>query len=241
MKRFKIPEYVGTIIVCLDKARPFSQVPNGRELIGNLTHIKIRTSNIKKQFTQTESQVYNERDIAVPVFIYHKDSESSVDSDWTRTSSPITEIKCGCIQRWWPRSIFKGSQKIGDIAEEIVFEYPKFTMRLHVAYAFTSDLKELFSDINDDKAKLDMDEYQRIIVPIVNELISDNKKYIPNKPELKEPIPGDPIDNTSTPKLPVVMKNKNNSKVKYVVGSIIIGAVAAGLFFGIRWLKSKKE
>jgi hypothetical protein len=153
----RVPEYTGKMIVCLDKARPYQEVPDGRAIIGYLTHVKIKTSNVRNQRNSNPS-IYSERDIAVPVYIVNKDvTVLDREEDWTNTSSPITEIKCAAFPRWWPKSIFKGSQKIGDIAEEITLEYQNYVVKLDVTYAFATDLKMiLFNDIQGINNKEDM-------------------------------------------------------------------------------------
>jgi hypothetical protein len=147
-RKAKIPEYYGDMLVCLDKARPISSLEDGRNLIGSLTQLKITSQNMRNR-SQTTQTLYSEKDMVVPVFICNPEMEKDISVDWTRANSPITEIQCKTVQRWWPKSIFKCLQKIGDITEEIKIETNKFIVYFNVSYAFTAEQKTLFDDIPD--------------------------------------------------------------------------------------------
>jgi hypothetical protein len=148
-RKQKLTEYYGTMIVGLNKARPISALEEGRALIGQLTQLKITSSNVKNKNFSSKS-IYSEKDLVVPVFIcnpYEKERDISVD--WTRSNSPISEIKYATVQRWWPKAIFQCSQKLGDIAEEITIETSKFVLNTQVEYAYSFEQKGLFDDIPD--------------------------------------------------------------------------------------------
>jgi hypothetical protein len=241
--RKKAIEYEGEIVVCLGKSRPFSEIKNGRILIGNLTKINIKTNKVKnKLFTQPEKRMYHESEMAVPVCIYNRDVRvKDVESDWTKIHSPITEIKCEPIQAWWPQSIFNGSQKIGDIAEEIVVEYSGFIMRLQVTYAYTEELKRLFCDIDEPASgeeNRDVTEYKvengEPEDKTESEILKETN-FIVDKTPPQAPIKED-VDEKSL----AVIPKKSGGKIKYIIGGVaIISLLAAGIFFGVKWLGKK--
>jgi hypothetical protein len=149
-KKPRLTDYYATMIVALHKARPISALENGRELIGRLTQLKITTSNVKNSKNFSDKSIYTEKDQVVPVFLCNPfDKARDVFVDWTRSHSPITEIKCATVQRWWPKAIFQCSQKLGDIAEEIVVTTSKFVLHSKVEYAYSFQQKDLFDDIPD--------------------------------------------------------------------------------------------
>jgi hypothetical protein len=226
------------MIVCLDKARPFSEVPDGRSIIGKLTHIRIRTSNMKNK-RNINILVFSEREIAVPVSIFTRDASTTLERhDWTRSASLITENSYAPLQRWWPRSIFRRSQKIGDIAEEICLEYPNFTLKLSVEYAFTSNLKKLFDDIDEGggEGKADNNSVKNASLDIEkkdsdarqNETMNENKK-------IEYEILGAVDDGQSN-----TAKEKNNSKITFNIKNIIIGSIGfAAMVAGIIYFVAK--
>jgi hypothetical protein len=246
MKHKNIPEYTGKIIVDLSKARPFSEVPNGREILGKLTKIKIKCAPNDSKNLKNNSTLFSERDLAVPVCITNKDV-TAVDrsEDWTNISSPITEIGCCPVVRWWPRAIFRGSQKIGDIAEEIRLDCQTYTVRLETFYAFTQDIKEaLFSDINGDKSDLALE-------PITDTETTEehhkngNAEYVKNSFYLDDYSLRDDTTYNETPiekslisqdKNKIAVSFKRISPVKVIVGSVIIGSiVTAAIFLTVKW------
>jgi hypothetical protein len=238
----KKPVYLGSIIVCLDKARPYSEIEGGRVMLGDLTHFNIRTSSIKSKFSQTKNQSYTEREIAVPVFMCNRDSPvKGVLTDWTKLYSPITEIQCMPLQRWWPRSIFKGSQKIGDIAEEIVIEHSKYTIEFQVTYAYTSDLKELFSDIDGDIKEQEEEKRENKIDSVLDS-VTNIIPSSPSKAIIVNDGPSDIVDEVEENEeraLAVIPSYK--SKWKYVIGSTAIILIVVGIFFGVKWLNRPKD
>jgi hypothetical protein len=246
----KIPQYTGDIIVCLDKARPFSEVKGGREIIGLLANTKIKTSNVRLKHS-SEQRVYSENEIAVPVAIFNPGTKA-IEDDWTKTFCPITQREYRPMQRWWPKSIFKGSQKIGDIAEEIVIEYPRYIIKLHVNYAFTAISKEMFADIDAEEKvaeKKEEAEKEKISFSLVKgegeesniknvELDADKISF---DYKLTDSIPEKEYDRLLVQEKP---RQAKSGIVKYVVGGLIAAALVTGLVFGIKYMvtnKSSKE
>jgi hypothetical protein len=240
----RIPVYLGDIIVCLDKARPFSELKDGRVMLGNLTHFNIKTSNMKNKFSKTKSQYYTEREIAVPVCMCNRDFQcTSAMFDWTEHYSPITEIKNETLQKWWPRSIFKGTQKIGDMAEEIMIEHQKFIVKFQVTYAFTTELKKLFSNIEDSNKDIEATEPKRESVSAIDPMpniipVSKCKTLIDNESIGNGVGKGEEKSGGEAKSLVVIPQKK--SKLKYVIGSAAIVLIGAGIFFGIRWFNRRK-
>jgi hypothetical protein len=237
--RRKTPVYLGDIIVCLDKARPFSEIYDGRTMLGNLTHFNIKTSNMKSRFARIKEQSYTEREIAVPVYMCNRDIlEKSTLNDWTELYSPITEIKNEPLQKWWPRSVFKGTQKIGDIAEEIIIEHQKFIIEFQVTYAFTTELKGLFNGVGaviEPKKEIVesvLDPMPNIIPTFQNDASIKNERSSEDYGERK-------TEEKEEEKSLVVVKPPK-SKMKYIFASVAITLVAAGIFFGIKWLNRNK-
>lgn len=252
--RVKVPQYTGDIIVCLDKARPFSEIENGREIIGILANTRIKTSNIRSKHS-SEQRVYQENEIAVPVAIFNTGTKA-IEDDWTRTFCPITERDYSPMQRWWPKSIFKGSQKIGDIAEEIVIEYPRYTIKLHVSYAFTAISKELFTDIDAEEKKIETEkeeEKENIRFNLVRGEGEEGDvadiKLVTEKvgSENKKPEGGISAEDYNKWVDAIVKKQKQRGKekiVKFIVGGLLATALVTGLVFGIKYIvanKSSKE
>jgi hypothetical protein len=243
----KKPQYTGDIIVCFCKARPFSNVENGREIIGALSNTKIKTTNTRFKHS-SDTRLYSENELAVPVAIFNLNCPKVIDNDWTREMSPITEIGCKPVERWWPRSIFRGSQKIGDITEEVIIEYPKYILKLQVSYAFTGVAKELFSDIwgnERDEAAKKKDELRYSVYgnggdengndfkEVRLEVVSD---YLPTSSQSTA------AQKEEEKSLQVVPEVKAKGKAwKYVVGGLATVALVTGIIFGVKYFVANKS
>jgi hypothetical protein len=258
-KSDKLPEYLGRMIVCLNKARPFSQVPNGRAIIGGLTQVKIKTSNVKNQ-RNSNTNLYSEKDIAVPVYISNKDI-TAIDrsDDWTNKSSPVSEIKYAPIARWWPRSLFRGSQKIGDIAEEIHITFPKFSAKLDVNYAFTSDLKQrLFEDIENVNVpceeNIDVENPEEDEDPVMTYIVDPEDDFDKEEDFPQPPPPANFEEKCSSPVIREVdkitrndeLKKKEKGRVsalplKVALGIFGFAALSFGVYFCVKWFNRSKH
>jgi hypothetical protein len=239
-------EYTGDIIVCLDIAYRFHELKDGRKFIGNLANIKIRPYNLSNYIRG------NEYTLAVPVFICNKNEQNRENNvDWTRSNSPITEIKYKPLQRWWPKSMFRGVSRIGE-EEEVIIEYSNFSIKLRVIYAFSSELKKLFADI--EEVDVDDDKLIRYTFETHDDL-SSAESVDKQKMNL---LPECPRPNVLEKSLGVIdenvyIKNDNNKeiiptdqdkpkgKLKIAIGASILMAVSLGLFYGIKLLIAKKD
>jgi hypothetical protein len=150
----KKPEYTGKMLVCLNKARPFSQLEDGEEIIQWLSNVRIKKSGIKnkKNFIALD---FSKEELAVPVCILNADCIAdnntifNMKDDWTNVSSPIIERQCQPLPKWFPKCIFDEGM-IGNIAEEILFDLKSYTIKLKVKYIFQKEsIEELFGNIPD--------------------------------------------------------------------------------------------
>jgi hypothetical protein len=265
-KHRKLPEYYGHMIVCCGKARPISSLKHGRELIGKLTQTKIKSSNMRKN-NQTSKNLYSERDIVVPAFICNPDTkEENMDRsvDWTFSNSPITEIKCAPFERWWPRSIFKCSQKIPYIAEEVTVETDLYIVHFEVSYVYTKEHYALFDDLPDsenvgiDKPEVELpeDNGQKLIgfqtpegkgmpmkkegysncLPTDEELERAKEEYESKK--VKPTVDSPYITEGYNPAPP---QKKSHTALKVLLGIGGLALLGAGLYFGLRFFMNRKE
>jgi hypothetical protein len=220
-KKKPVP-YTGDIVVCLDKARPFSEIPDGRSLIANFTKFKIKLQNGKVLGTLSEN------DIAVPVFMCNRDGiKRERDVDWTKDFSPIVEIDCEPLQRWWPRSMFRGIQKIGEEEIVTVEGYNKFTIQFVVTYAYTHDLKQMFQDI-----RFDEDEEEKSDLEAVN----PKQKLLEDLREMTE-VPQSQVDCEIHPAQTVLPRQKSNNTLKIIIGASAFVLLSIGLYFGIKSIR----
>jgi hypothetical protein len=248
LKKTGLNEYTGDILVYLDATVRFDDIPDGRECVGKLSHMKIIT-NVKgrKTFNQdAPSYIYSERDYAVPVIITNKGADKrNPDCDWSNSASPITELAYSPIQRWWPKSIFKGGVKLNGEPEEIVIIYDEnFRIRLSVSYAYTAGMKELFDhyiastdkegDVDGAGASEDSGAQDS----------TDNFQIVPLA--LPDPINEKPDSNADEPACnaggseEAENKPKPNSwKVKLGVAVGVAALLSAGIYFCTRFISAK--
>jgi hypothetical protein len=245
-------EYTGDITVCLDKAYKFRDLKYGREFIGNLTSVRIRAQRLGNR-----DVLSNEHTLAVPVFICNKNEQSrNINVDWTRSNSPITEMKYKPLQRWWPKSMFRGVSKIGE-EEEVILEYSNFSIKLRVIYAFSSETKEIFGDI--EKTDVDMDKITTEVFPEPNNCdrlefastLTEVIEYV--KPELTDKNRDEEGVKYTEKKLKEIIKTIENKeiipmnqdkperKLKIAIGAGILMAISFGLFYGVRLFISKRN
>jgi hypothetical protein len=266
MKKQRLPEYHGNMIVCLGKERPINSLKEGRELIGDLTKIKIVSSNIKNK-NQTSKNLYSERDIVVPAFICNPFSAGyDKAADWTRTNSPIVQIKCAPYQRWWPKSIFKCSQRLGDIAEKIIVETNTYILHLIVSYAYTQEQTALFDDIPDyandgeaisskpsepvteEKAETEEgpNEIDSSCFPEAEEKEEEKQEDKEGKNENKEKY-GYPFtyssEKTETTFLPPESSPKEGTgaPLKIILGIGGVALLGTAIFFGVKFFLKRKQ
>jgi hypothetical protein len=248
-QRKKIIEYTGDIIVCLDKAYKFSDLKNGRVLIGNLTRYKITSQ--KKNIG-----IPNENDLAVPVFICNRNAKiRDKRIDWAQTASPIVEIDCDPIQRWWPKAMFRCSQKIGE-QEEIFIKHKDYYIKLYVIYAFSKELKDLFKGIEDmdvDTDKIIDFQSNEDRKPIDDEPLSPNNlldfvKDIqgigdPSRKEIddEEKVRRDVEQFKKETELVPVYTNKQKPKLKIAIGITAGVVLSVGLFFMLKFFSSHRS
>jgi hypothetical protein len=230
----KAPEYVGDMIVCFDMNKPLSQVHNGNIIIGNLTQISINTIVNNKAY-QINNGVYSLKDMVVPVFVCNSDADKySLESDWTRNSSPISETNFARFQRWWPRHIFKGSLKINGEPEELLLKFKDYNVRLHVTYAFSKEAKALFSDIVDNDELLDpapeIDKY----IPKTSLSMNDSRDAHSNVPPISsvhkevKTVMNSTGSRSNKEIHPVSCCKNNKSIISFLVGATI-GILGVGL------------
>jgi hypothetical protein len=141
----KKPEYTGKMLVNLEKARILSEIPepDGKYILSNLsTHIDFKSSSKPS----IRFDVHNF--ILVPAIIINYGADiKDISQDWTQVMSPISEINYQPIQKWWPKDIFRGFEKLED-KEELTITYDnQFVIKLEVHYAFTAEEKAYFTRI----------------------------------------------------------------------------------------------
>jgi hypothetical protein len=161
-KKDNIHTYEGDIIICLVEERPFSQIPDGRRMIADLTKITVSSnlSKISHTFSDETPVVYSENTPAVPVIITNRKADKGKkDNDWTYDVSPITELNYAPIQKWWPKCIFRGTVRLDGAPEEIILDYNgRCIIKLAVSYAYTGTEKAYFSDIHENTTVLEAKE-----------------------------------------------------------------------------------
>jgi hypothetical protein len=244
-------EYTGDILVCLDKAYRFSDLKDGITFIGNLTNVNISSPQMKSLGIPLEHH------LAVPVFICNRREWSrSEDVDWTKTSSPITELNYSPLQKWWPKAMFRGFSRIG-VEEDVVIEYSNFSIKLRVTYAFSKETKLMFEGIEDTDVNLDkIDTFSGNDEPMESEsnkdaiVIPDKiAKFIQNtRPFHAEPSKEDKklfeefkteIDNTR--QIVPIVTARSTTKEKVALGAGVFTALSLGLYFGIKLFTSRRN
>lgn len=243
-RKQNLVEYNGNIIVCLDKARPYSSLKdNGRTIIGrDLTKVKIKLKNGKVL------KVPSENDKAVPVFIcnWHEDEPLVPSMDWTVSASPITEIKYAPLPKWWPKAMFSGVQRIGE-NEEVILEYDKFVIKLRVWYAFTHEEKELFKNIPPSIN-------EALPTPLSQPLMRQKKftdaelqsfKDFRNEAEAAKLylLPGEEKNNSESRCVQKIQTkpSTSNFNLKLVVGSVVFVLLSIGIYFGFKTFINKGD